>query len=176
MKIVMIGIVGAGKGTQAKKLAEFLRIPHISTGDIFRDAAEKRTDFGVKAQKIMKEGKFIPDDIVLGIVKDRISQEDVKDGYILDGFPRTITQAEEFDKLENLDRVFYITIPEEEVIRRLRNRQREDDTEDTIKARIKIYYKQTKPLIDYYRKKHILNEIDGNRKIDEIFEDIRAFV
>ncbi len=122
MKIVMLGIIGAGKGTQAVMLSEYLNIPHISTGDIFREAAEKGTELGIKARKIMKAGGLVSDDIVIGIVQNRISQKDVEKGFILDGFPRTISQAEELDKIEDLDQVIYITIPEEEVIKRLTSR------------------------------------------------------
>lgn len=205
MKIVMLGILGAGKGTQAEKLSQYLNIPHISTGDIFRDAVEKDTELGVKAKKIMKEGKLVSDEVVSGIVKDRINQPDTGNGYILDGFPRTISQAQEFDKIENLDIVFYITIPEEEVLIRLKGRRvcencntqynthlddigdicrkcggriikREDDNEDTIKVRVENYINQTKPLIDYYRNKSILREIDGTSSINEVFESIRTLV
>lgn len=201
-KIVMLGIVGAGKGTQAKKLSKYLDIPHISTGEIFREAVKKETPLGLKAKSIMESGDLVPDDIVIGIVEDRLKEPDARDGYILDGFPRTINQAKEFDKLEDLDRVFYITIPEEESIRRLKGRricrdckkeynvylednytdtcecggnlvQREDDKEDTVKVRIKNYIEQTEPLIEYYKNNGILVEIDGDRKIDEVFAGIK---
>ena len=200
IKLVMLGIIGAGKGTQAEKLSRYLSIPHISTGDIFRSAVEKGSELGLKAQKIMKEGKLVPDDIVLGIVKERIIQPDVENGYILDGFPRTLKQAEEFDEIENLDMVLYITIPQEEVLKRLMGRRicescnaqysiyfnktdvcekcggkivkREDDNEETIKVRIENYMNQTKPLITYYKSKCILREIDGTGDIDKIFKAI----
>ena len=161
----MLGIVGAGKGTQARKLAEYLSVPHISTGDIFRNAVNEKTQIGLKAREIMKNGGLVPDEIVLEIVKDRIKRPDTENGYILDGFPRTIKQAVEFDKEEDIKRVFYIALPEDEVIRRLNNRRictecktehsiaegndnfckkcgsrlirREDDKESTIRTRIK---------------------------------------
>lgn len=205
MKIVMLGIMGAGKGTQAKNLSGYLKVPHISTGEIFRIAVEEKTELGLKAQEIMKKGEYVPDDIVTGIVKQRISRDDVDNGYILDGFPRTINQAEELSKIDDLDHVFYITIPDEEVLRRLMGRRscevcnaqynihldesgptckkcggkiimREDDNEETIKIRLKNYLDQTEPLIDYYRKKNILDEIDGNRSIEEVFNSLKELV
>jgi adenylate kinase len=205
MKLVMLGIVGAGKGTQAVRLAEFVNVPHISTGDIFRDAVEKGTELGLKAKQIMNEGGLVPDELVLGIVQERLSQADVAGGYILDGFPRTINQAEEFDKIESLDNVIYITIPEEEVIKRLTGRRncekcnaqyntyldniddtckkcggkivkRDDDNEETIKVRIVNYINQTQPLIDYYKQKNILIEIDGTKSIDEVFENVKQSI
>lgn len=198
----MLGIVGAGKGTQAKKLAEHLEIPHISTGDIFREAVKKKTELGLKAQKIMEEGDLVPDDIVLGIVKERLEESDTGGGYILDGFPRTINQAEKFDRVGEVDIVFYISIPEEESVRRLKGRrlcsrckrqynvylnkeingtcpacsgrliQRSDDKEETVKIRIKNYIKQTKPLIKYYRKQDKLIEINGYKSIKEVFKSV----
>lgn len=198
----MLGIVGAGKGTQAKKLSEYLEIPHISTGDIFREAVKKKTGLGLKAQKIMEEGDLVPDDIVLGIVKERLEESDTDGGYILDGFPRTINQAEKFDRVDDVDIVFYISIPEEESVRRLKGRrlcsqckrqynvylnkdingtcpacggkliQRADDKEETVKVRIKNYIKQTKPLISYYRKQDKLIEIDGYKRIEKVFKSV----
>jgi adenylate kinase len=195
--------VGAGKGTQAKKLAGHTGIVHISTGDIFREAVKNKTELGLKAQEIMEDGGLVPDNIVIGIVKERLEESDTDTGYILDGFPRTINQAEKFDKTNNdINAVFYIYIPEKESVRRLKGRrlcgsckrqyniylnkningkcpqcggeliERADDKEDTVKIRIKNYIKQTKPLIDYYRKKGKLIEIDGYRKIDEVFKSI----
>ncbi len=198
----MLGIVGAGKGTQAKKLSKYLEIPHISTGEIFRDAVKRKTPLGLKAKSIMEAGDLVPDDVVIGIVEERLKEPDTRDGYILDGFPRTIKQAKEFDKLENLDRVFYITIPKQESVRRLKGRricrdckkeyniyleddyedtcqcggklvQRDDDKEETVKIRIENYIKQTSPLIEYYKNNDLLVEIDGNRDIEEVFCSIK---
>lgn len=205
MKIVMLGMIGAGKGTQAKKISQYLNIPHISTGDIFRVASRSKTELGLKAEKIMKAGLLVSDDVVLGIVKERINQPDTDNGYILDGFPRTLNQAVDFEKIEDLNIVFYITVLENEVLRRLKGRrvckfcnkehnvyldedvakctecgerliQRTDDKDETVKVRIKNYILQTKPLIDYYRKKSILKRIDGNQDIKKVFEGIREFI
>ncbi len=198
----MLGIVGAGKGTQAKKIAQYLNIPHISTGDIFRDTAKSGTELGLKVKKIMNEGRLIADELVVEIVKERINKQDAFNGYILDGFPRTLNQAHEFGKIANVDTVFYLTLSPEEAAMRLSGRRmcidcksqynihmdksfsqrcpecggllqfREDDNYETVKIRIKNYIRETKPLIDYYLKEKILKKIDGSRSIDDIFEDI----
>jgi len=202
----MLGIMGAGKGTQAKRLSRYLDVPHISTGDIFRDAVSEGTELGKRAQKIMADGELVPDEIVVEIVKERLAKDDAADGYILDGFPRTIQQAIPFDEFETIDEVIYITIPEDEAIKRLKGRrycesckkdysvyldgdidekcaecggtlkQREDDREETVRVRIENYFKQTRPLIEYYENKGILKEIDGNREIETVFEDIKKAV
>lgn len=201
----MLGMVGAGKGTQARKLSEYLKLPHISTGDIFRDAAEKKTPLGLQARQIMIDGGLVPDEIVLGIVRQRLGQNDACNGYILDGFPRTLNQAWEFEKTEKLDLVFYIDVPEEEVVQRLKGRrvcenckaqynvylnpdlvkciecggklkQREDDREETVRVRIKNYIRQTEPLISYYKEAGILKTINGKQDISGVFEEIKNFV
>ena len=202
-KIVMLGIIGAGKGTQSKMIARYCGIPHISTGDIFREAVKNDDELGRKTRQIMKDGGLVPDSIVIDIVKNRLQQPDTENGYILDGFPRTTNQAAEFSKVETLDIVFYISLEEEEVLKRLRGRricaackaeqniyldkgsrdkcrkcggtliQREDDKEETIKVRIKTYLEQTQPLIEYYMGKELLVEINGNQDIDAVFGDIK---
>ncbi len=198
----MLGIVGAGKGTQAKKLSGHIGVPHISTGDIFREAVKNRTELGLKAQKIMDGGGLVPDDIVIEIVKERLAESDIAGGYIFDGFPRTINQAEKFDRIDDIDRVYYISIPEEESVQRLKGRRlcslcrrqynvylnkdingkcpecggkliaRPDDKEETVIVRIKNYIKETKPLINYYKNQNKLIKIDGNRTIEEVFNSI----
>jgi adenylate kinase len=204
-RYVMLGIMGAGKGTQAKKLAGFLEIVHISTGDIFRDAVEKKTELGLKAREIMNEGRLVPDEVVVQIVKERVEEPDTGSGFILDGFPRTLNQAEKFNTCGNIDKVFYITIDEDEVLKRLMGRRvcescnkdynvyledvpeqcaecsgdiiiREDDNEATIRKRIANYFENTKPLVDYYGGKDILIEIDGMKDVNAVFESIKAFV
>lgn len=201
-KIVMLGIPGAGKGTQAKKLSGEFNIIHISTGDIFRDSVKDGSELGKKAKKIMVSGGLLPDDIVLAIVKERLHKEDATSGYILDGFPRTLPQARQFDRIEKLDNVIYITLAPEEAVSRLKGRrscsscqgqfnvylnrieaescpecyqeliQREDDKDETVEVRINTYIDQTAPLIDYYARKGILKKIDGNRSIEEVYLDI----
>ncbi len=201
-KIVMLGMMGAGKGTQAKKLSRHTGLPHISTGDMFRQAAAEGTPLGLKVKKIMEEGGLVSDDTVVEIVKERLDREDAQKGFILDGFPRTVNQAEEFAKFENIDIVFYLVISEQEAVKRLRGRrqcvgckkqfnvyldgditdecplcggkivQRADDKEDTVKERIKNYLKQTKPLIEYYDRQGILREIAAEGSIEDIFKNI----
>ena len=204
-RYVMLGIMGAGKGTQAKKLAAYKDIPHISTGDIFREAIEKGTEIGLKARDIIHSGGLVPDDVVVEIVKERIAGPDTDGGFILDGFPRTLNQAESFGRSEDIDSVFYITIDEEEVLKRLMGRRlcdscktgynvyledvpaqcskcgssivkREDDNEETIRERIQNYLDNTKPLVEYYRNKNLLIEIDGMNDIQSVFECIKSFV
>ena len=200
---VMLGIPGAGKGTQATRLSRDLGIPHISTGDIFREAARSGSELGRQASQIMSEGKLVPDDIVIGIVRERLSQPDTEKGYILDGFPRTINQAREFSRVQELDAVIYVALPSEEAVNRLKGRrscsscgsqfnvyldsledetcpkcggrliQRDDDREETVKVRISTYTGQTEPLINYYSEKSLLREVDGSQSIDEVYTDIR---
>ncbi len=208
MRIIMLGAPGAGKGTQASRISERYGIPQISTGDILRSAVREGTELGKKAKEYMDRGELVPDEIVIGIVRERIVQDDRKKGFILDGFPRTVVQAEALDRmLEELglsiDYVINIDVPEEEIVKRLTGRrtcrncqamyhvifnppkkdnvcdkcggelyQRDDDKEETIRARLEVYKRQTAPLIDYYSRKGKLVNIDGTKGIDEIFEEI----
>src|SRR3989304_10295482 len=158
-KILLIGPQGSGKSTQAKLLAEYLRIPAIATGDIFRTLVQADNDMGRKLKNILSEGKLVDDSITCEIVRQRLSQSDCRSGFVMDGYPRTIEQMKIFDP--EFDKVFYLNVLEEEVIKRLMARGREDDTEQLIKTRLDLYNKQTKPLLDYYRNLGILSEIDG---------------
>ncbi len=208
MNLIMLGPPGAGKGTQAKMLVEKLGIPQISTGDMLRAAVAEGTELGKKAKEYMDKGQLVPDEVVIGIVKERLSKPDCEKGFILDGFPRTVPQAEALDKIleemgKRIDYVINIVVPDEEILKRLTGRrtckkcgamyhviynppkqegvcdkcggelyQRDDDKEETIKNRLKVYAEQTAPLVDYYRKKGVLVDIDGTKSINEIFEDI----
>lgn len=195
---MMLGAPGAGKGTISTMLSEKYNIPHISTGDIFREEAKTNKEL----QEIMNSGKLVPDDVVNEIVKKRLQKEDCQNGYILDGFPRTIAQAEFLDNNNiSFDSVVDLEVTEEEVIRRLGSRrvctkckavynitthnpkqenvcdncnetliQREDDKPESIKHRLKVYLEKTAPLIEYYTKKGILKEVDANPSIQEVFE------
>lgn len=151
MKILLIGPQGSGKSTQAKLLADYLKIPFISTGEIFRRMA--------LVKKILSEGKLVDDQTTCKIVKDRLKQPDCKRGFVLDGYPRTLEQGKIFDP--GFDKVFYLDVPEEVVIERLTKRGRSDDTPESIKMRLDLYYKQTEPLLEFYRNLGILSEIDG---------------
>ena len=196
MKIIMLGAPGAGKGTQAKKIAEKYSIPHISTGDIFRANIKNGTEL------------LVPDELVVDLVVDRVKQDDCSNGYVLDGFPRTIPQAEALDKAlaamgEAMDFAINVEVPDENIVRRMSGRRacvdcgatyhivyaptkeenicdnchgelilREDDKPETVQKRLNVYHEQTQPLIDYYTEKNILVEVDGTVDIDEVFAAI----
>lgn len=205
---VFLGPPGAGKGTQAKVVARKLGVPQISSGDIFRENLRNQTELGIEANKFIKVGELVPDDITIEMIKQRISRTDCDSGAILDGFPRTPAQAKAFDQMLletgcKINQVPYIAVQEEELIERLSGRltcraeghvfhkkynppkvpgvcdfdgselyQREDDQPETVKNRIQVYQAQTRPLVDYYRERGILVEIDGNQPIDEVTTDL----
>lgn len=173
-KIIMIGGPGAGKSTYSEIISKELNIPHIYTGDMMRDLAKKDTPEGRKVKELVSKGEFAPLDIVIKAVKSRISEPDAKDGYILDGFPRNIEQAEMMDK-ENIqyDKVINLVVSQEEVIRRLTARGRKDDKPEIIKNRIRIYNKETKPLLDYYKTEVINVKAEGGEPEDIAKEIIR---
>ncbi|ADU96251.1 adenylate kinase [Thermovibrio ammonificans] len=174
IKVVFLGPPGAGKGTQAQRIAAKYGVPHISTGDILRAAVKEGTELGKLAKTYMDRGELVPDDVIIGIIRERLSEPDVKEkGFILDGFPRTIAQAKALDQMLEelnmpLDRVIYLNVDDEEIVKRLLARGREDDTEEVIRKRLKVYREQTAPLIDYYSEKCLLVEIYGVGDIDEI--------
>jgi adenylate kinase len=182
IRLVFLGPPGAGKGTQAQRIAQEYGIPHISTGDILRNAVKEGTELGKLAKSYMDKGELVPDEVIIGIIRERLSQPDVKEkGFILDGFPRTLPQAEALDELLKelsmpLDRVVYLNVDDEEIVKRLLARGRADDTEEVIRNRLKVYREQTAPLIDYYSEKCILVEIYGVGDIDEITRKIKESV
>ena len=170
----MLGAPGAGKGTQAKMIAERYDIPHISTGDIFRANIKEGTELGKKAKMYMDKGELVPDELTCDLVVDRISKDDAANGYVLDGFPRTVVQAEELDKClksrsEKLDVVLELRVPEEELFTRLASRGRADDKPEVIRQRLVAYHDQTAPLIGYYTEAGILQTIDGLGSVEDIF-------
>ncbi|SMO63182.1 Adenylate kinase [Balnearium lithotrophicum] len=182
IRLVFLGPPGAGKGTQAQRIAQEYGIPHISTGDILRNAVKEGTELGKLAKSYMDKGELVPDEVIIGIIRERLSQPDVKEkGFILDGFPRTLPQAEALDELLKelsmpLDRVVYLNVDDEEIVKRLLARGRADDTEEVIRNRLKVYREQTAPLIDYYSEKCILVEIYGVGDIGEITGKIKESV
>jgi adenylate kinase len=181
-RLIFMGPPGAGKGTQAKIICEEMKIPQVSTGEILRDSIQKGTEMGLKAKKFMDAGDLVPDEVVIGIIKDRLKEPDCKEGFLLDGFPRTIDQAKALDQLLKdmgiaLDAVINIAVPDSELLARLLERAkiegRADDNEETIKNRLMNYNKKTLPLLDYYKGTGILQEKNGLGKVEEITALIR---
>ena len=182
--VVMFGPPGAGKGTQAAKLKDFLGVPHISTGDMFRYHIKNGTDLGKTAQEYSNAGKLVPDEVTIAMVRDRLSQDDVAEGFLLDGFPRSKPQAEALDSIleeqgKSLDAVVNIAVDDDEVKGRLAKRAdiegRADDADPAvIENRLATYKSQSEPCLDYYRPKGVVKDIDGIGSIDEIFERIKA--
>ncbi|WP_036090132.1 adenylate kinase [Leptospira sp. WS58.C1] len=172
-----MGPPGAGKGTQAKILCDTLGIPQISTGDILRAAVKNGTQMGLEAKKYMDAGDLVPDSVVIGIIKDRLVEPDCKNGFLLDGFPRTVEQAEALDKILNseglkIKRAINLEVPDEELLQRLLKRAeiegRSDDNETTIKSRLETYNKKTLPLLDYYAAKGNLSRVNGVGNLDTV--------
>ncbi|MEI7885434.1 MAG: adenylate kinase [Clostridia bacterium] len=209
MNLLIVGAPGAGKGTQAAEIAKRYKIPHISTGNMFRAAIKAGTELGMKAKEIIDMGGLVPDDITSGIVRERLLQKDCENGFLLDGYPRTITQANDLAKLlkelgKKIDHVISIEIPDDDVITRITGRrvclncgatyhlvhnkpkqkgicdvcgkeivQRVDDVEETVRERLKIYEDVTLPIIGYYEDRHLVFHVDGEGKIEEVFERIK---
>lgn len=210
MKVILLGPPGAGKGTQAANIVEAYKIPHISTGDIFRKNIKEGTELGNKAKEYINAGKLVPDELTCDLVADRLSQADCEVGFLLDGFPRNIFQAEYLDKFladnqKKLDKVINIEVDLDSLVERACGRrickscgatyhisfnpskkegicdncgseltQRPDDNEETVSQRIQVYLSETKPLVDYYTEKGVIANIDGDKEIDKVFEDIKA--
>ena len=172
MRIVLLGPPGAGKGTQAVQLAEKLGVPQISTGELFRENISGGTKLGLEARKYLDAGDLVPATLTNALVDDRLDHDDVASGFILDGFPRSVEQAEALhDMLERrglaLDAVIEFRVPEEELVSRLKGRGRADDTEDVIRNRFRVYRDETAPLLDYYRNE--LKTVDAVGSLDEVF-------
>lgn len=171
MKILLIGPQGSGKSTQARLLSEYLSVPVISTGEIFRNLSSQETEEGKRVKQILGTGKLVDDETTSKIVEARLKQSDCQNGFIIDGYPRNIEQANTFDP--DFERAFYLHIPEEKVLERLLKRGRADDTKELIKQRLDLYYRQTQPLLDYYRSRGILVEIDGRGDIQKVQDEIK---
>lgn len=177
MRLLFIGPPGAGKGTQAGKVAARLGIPHVSTGAMFRDHVSRGTDLGRKVEAIMAVGDYVPDEVTVAMLSERISQDDAGNGFILDGFPRTAAQVASLDRLigeDGLDKVVVFEVDEDELTERLLSRGRDDDNEDTIRYRFKVYLEQTQPLIDIYEARSVTVCVDGLGEVDEVTERILA--
>lgn len=202
MNIILLGHPGSGKGTQAKLISRKFGIPHISSGEMFRDIAREDTGLGRKVRELINNGNFVPDGITLKVVKERLSKDDCGKGFILDGFPRNKNQAIELDKMARIDKAVHIHVEDTTVLKRLSSRwqcrkcnaiygivsmpkndllcdkcgtelhQRADDMPEKIKRRIEIYHDETKPLVDYYKNRGVFVTVDGEKGIDEVFRDI----
>jgi adenylate kinase len=181
MRLIFIGPPGAGKGTQAERVVQTYQLAHLSTGDMLRAARDAQTEVGKKAEQYMSKGELVPDDIIVEIVRQRLQEPDCQKGYLLDGFPRTIAQAEALDAmLESegtpLDAVLELRVPEEELKKRLAGRGRADDQPEVIAQRLVAYRQQTAPLLEYYENKGLLRPIDGVGSVDDIFQRIRELL
>ena len=176
-RLLLIGMPGAGKGTQAERLSQSYGIPAISTGDIFRHNVKNETELGKQAKAFMDRGEYVPDSLTNALVRDRLSHEDAKNGFLLDGYPRTADQVAELDDIlsamgEKLDAVVNITANTDEVVKRLLNRAQEqgraDDTEDVIRRRLEVYEEQTAPLIAIYESRGLVVTVDGLGEVAEV--------
>ena len=203
MKLIFLGPPGAGKGTQAAGVSAHLRVPHISTGDMFRSAIRNATPVGLEAKKYLDAGELVPDSVVIDMVRERLAMPDCKNGYLLDGFPRTVEQAVALDAISMPDAVVDIEVPDERLVSRLTGRrvcakcqgtfhitqlvdehscpicggqmyQREDDRPETIETRLRGYHEQTEPLIGYYSGKDKLRRVNGDKRPEDVFKSIIA--
>lgn len=179
LKIVLLGAPGSGKGTQSEKLVAEYGVPQISTGDLLRSAVANRTELGLKAKTAMDAGELVSDDIVVGMIRERLDEPDAEKGFILDGFPRSLAQAEELDELlgalnRPLQGVIHLQVDNEEIVQRLMERGRADDNEETIRNRLQVFQQQTQPLVAYYRDQGLLTPVAGVGTIDEIYSRIKA--
>ncbi|MSW69532.1 adenylate kinase [Nocardioides lacusdianchii] len=183
MRLILMGPPGAGKGTQARFVADHFGVPAISTGDIFRANVSQNTPLGVEAKGYMDAGEYVPDEVTNRMVRNRIDEEDARPGFLLDGYPRTLAQVTELDGMigftgHQLDAVVVLTVDPEELVQRLLQRAqtdgRADDTEDVIRRRQEVYSEQTEPLIGVYRERGILIEVDGMGEVDDVTARIFA--
>jgi adenylate kinase len=183
MRIVLLGAPGSGKGTQAALLVQELNLPHISTGELLRSAVKAGTELGIKAKAVMDRGELVSDDIMLGLLGERLSQADAKAGFILDGYPRNLSQARALDELlerldQPVDEALQIDVDVDLVVARIARRAaeegRSDDTEEVVRNRMKVYSDQTAPVVDYYAQKGLLSRVLGEGTIEEVFQRIRG--
>lgn len=177
MRIILIGPPGAGKGTQCQRLLDLLAVPHLSTGEMLRNAVRQATPEGVAAEQYMEQGQLVPDALIVGMVIKRLELADCRKGFLLDGFPRTLPQAATLDDLlerraMSVDGVIELAVPRDELVRRMTARRRADDNPEIFSKRIVSFEQQTAPLLDYYRRQKKLATIDGMGAADEIFQRI----
>ncbi len=196
MRLILLGAPGSGKGTQAQKIQDNFNLVHISTGEIIRENLKNKTQTGLLAESIINKGDLLPDELVVEMVKDILSKQEVKDNFVLDGFPRTIKQAEALDKITQIDKVIFIDVNFDYTKDRILKRRtcplckktysdtlvcpncnvtlimRSDDNEETINSRFKVYEEQTKPLVNYYKQKNLLYKVDGSKTIEQVYKQI----
>lgn len=180
-RLIFLGPPGAGKGTQAQTLAHICNIPHISTGDILRQAVSQQTDLGQKAKSYIDQGELVPDQLILDIMQARLDQADAKFGWVLDGFPRNIVQATFLDVLlqkinQEYDYVVNLEVPDEILVARMLGRGRRDDNESVIRHRLQVYREQTAPLIDFYRDRQQLVSVDGNQPVELVTSELQKLI
>ena len=171
MKILLIGPQGSGKSTQGKMLSDFLQIPYISTGDIFRQIALEDSEMGRRIKQIIESGQLVDDKVTASLLREKINSEDCQNGFILDGYPRNLEQATLVDL--NFDKAIYINVPDEAAEERLLKRGRIDDTRESIRKRLALYREKTKPLVEKYKNKGILIEIGGTGRIEKVQDEIK---
>jgi adenylate kinase len=185
VKLVLVGPPGAGKGTQGRRLSADEGWPLISTGDILREGVAQKTPLGLQAQHQMDQGLLVGDDVMIGLVRERLAKPDTKSGFILDGFPRTVPQAAALDAMLEedslkIDAVISLSVPEDEIVKRLAARRqqesRADDAAETVHKRLEVYREQTEPLVDFYRSSNRLVEVQGVGTIDDIYSNLRSAV
>lgn len=178
MRLVLLGAPGTGKGTQAARLKEYLRVPHISTGDLLRAEVAAGSPLGLQAKEVMERGELVSDDILLGMLRERFSREDTKAGFILDGYPRNLAQAAALDELlgnlgQKFDAAVQLVVDNEQIIERLAGRAkaegRADDNPESVRKRLEVYDAQTAPVIEFYRQQGQLTVVDGVGTLDEVF-------
>ena len=202
MKIILLGPPGAGKGTQAMRIARDYNLAHISTGDIFRTNMRENTELGKLAKSYIDQGQLVPDDVTIAMVHDRLQKDDCRDGFLLDGFPRTVAQAKAFDEAVKVDLALDIEAPDELLVRRIAGRrmcpcgatyhvdwldgkttcgecgsdlyQRDDDREETVYKRLLVYKEQTAPLAAHYKSLGVLRGVDGTKDVDEVYAQIKS--
>ncbi len=185
MRIVLLGPPGSGKGTQAALLVKQLGIPHISTGALLRDAAKRCTELGLQAKALTDKGELVPDNVMSGMLEERLNLEDVAKGFILDGYPRNLAQASSLDILlkrlnQQVEEAILIDINAEQILKRIAKRAQEegraDDTEETVRNRLRVYAEQTAPVADYYAERGLLTRVLGDGGVDEIFQRLRSIL
>jgi adenylate kinase len=172
-RFILFGPPGAGKGTQASVLSSLLSFPHISTGDLFRAAVTEQTPLGMQAQTFLDRGELVPDEVVIGMIQERLAEKDSQPGWLLDGFPRTVPQAHALDTLlsslsQSINRVINLKVSDEFLLERLLSRGRKDDTEEVIRRRLQVYREQTAPLIQFYCDRNQLTDIDGSAPVETV--------